>query len=163
VVDLRTRQNKQGKRMAFLTLDDQGGRVEVAVFSEVFEQYREWLSREGVLVAEGALALDDFSQQPRLTAEWLGGLDEARERFAKSLLLSWNGAQSVDGATAVDELRGLLSPYRGGRCPVRVEFCNGTGRAQLRLGETWQVRPAESLLQELGKRFGVDAARLVYE
>ena len=163
VVDLRTRQNKQGKRMAFLTLDDQGGRVEVAVFSEAFEQYRDWLSREGVLVAEGALALDEFSQKPRLSADWLGGLDEARERFAKSLLLRWNGAQSVDGAAAVDELRGLLSSYRGGRCPVRVEFCNGTGRAQLRLGEGWQVRPAESLLQELGRRFGSEAARLVYE
>jgi hypothetical protein len=46
---------------------------------------------------------------------------------------------------------------------VRIEFYNGTGRAQLRLGDAWQVRPAESLLQELGKRFGAEAAGLAYE
>jgi DNA polymerase-3 subunit alpha len=163
-VEMRTRQNKQGKRMAFITLDDRGGRVEVAVFAEVFERFREWVSREGVLVVEGALAMDDFSQQPRLTAEWLGGLDEARERFARALLLRWTDERHKEGgAGAVAELRDLISAYRGGRCPVRVEFGNGAGRTKLRLGEAWQIRPAETLLQELGRRFGADAARLVYE
>ena len=40
-------QNKNGKRMGFATLDDRTGRLEVAVFSEAFDQFREYLDLIG--------------------------------------------------------------------------------------------------------------------
>ncbi|UCE77950.1 MAG: DNA polymerase III subunit alpha, partial [Gammaproteobacteria bacterium] len=40
VVELRTRNTQSGARMAFVTLDDRSARMEIRVFSRVFEQYR---------------------------------------------------------------------------------------------------------------------------
>ena len=40
VVSLRTRNANQGGQIAFVTLDDGGGRMELRIFPEVYEQHR---------------------------------------------------------------------------------------------------------------------------
>ncbi len=53
VVEVRTRQTKQGKMMGFATIDDRTGRLEIAAFSDTYEKYRSIFSRDSLLVAEG--------------------------------------------------------------------------------------------------------------
>ncbi|BBL70664.1 DNA polymerase III subunit alpha [Methylogaea oryzae] len=160
VVDLRSRQNKQGKRMAFATLDDRTGRVEVAVFAEVYDKYHSFLGRDCLVVAEGSLGLDDFTNQPRLSAERVYSIDEARERHAKQLLIRW--PQGEEGLGLVRELQDLVFPYQGGRCPLWVEYQAAGAKAMLRLGEQWRVRPVDELLNRLVKRFGEERVSLNY-
>jgi DNA polymerase-3 subunit alpha len=161
VVDLRSRQNKQGKRMAFAVLDDRTGRLEVAVFAEVFEKYRDYLGHDSLIVAEGALSLDDFTNQPRLTAERLYSIDEARERHAKQLLIRWPEGLNGEGPNLVRELQSLVAPFQGGRCPVWVEYQAPSAKATLRLGDAWRVRPGDALLERLAKRFGKERVDLL--
>jgi len=40
VVEVRTRQTKNGKTMGFATIDDRTGRLEIAAFGDVYEKYR---------------------------------------------------------------------------------------------------------------------------
>ena len=159
VVELRTRQSKNGKRMGFLTLDDRTGRIEVAVFQETFERYRDYLVKDQLLVVEGALGWDDFQGQPRLSADQLMWIPEARSRFAKRLQLCWKKAP-IDWVTT---LKDTLDPYRGGGCPVFIE-CHAEGaRALLQLGESWQVTPKEALLSALTDRFQGAEVRLRFD
>jgi DNA polymerase III subunit alpha len=88
VVDLRTRVTQSGARMAFLTLDDRSARMEVRVFTKVFEQYRALLARDRVLVVQGGLGMDDYSGEMRMTVEQVYDIDQAREQFAKCLVLN---------------------------------------------------------------------------
>ncbi|WP_254899463.1 helix-hairpin-helix domain-containing protein [Methylomagnum ishizawai] len=160
VVELRTKQNKSGKRMGFATLDDRTGRLEVAVFSEAFEKYRDYLEKDSLLVAVGNLGFDDFAGQLRLSAERLLRIEEARAEFAKRLTIAWPGPET---ALAVDELRELLAPHRGGACPVLVEYRGRSAQGLIQLGQAWRVVPGAELLARLEKRIGAERVKLLYQ
>ncbi|MEK7758840.1 MAG: OB-fold nucleic acid binding domain-containing protein, partial [Pseudomonadota bacterium] len=53
VVGMRAMQTRRGDRMAFVTLDDRTGRLELAVFSELYERHRDLLAKDTLLVVEG--------------------------------------------------------------------------------------------------------------
>ncbi|MFO1417392.1 MAG: DNA polymerase III subunit alpha [Methylotetracoccus sp.] len=165
IVDLRMRQSKSGKRMAFVTLDDRTGRLEVAVYPEAFEQYCECLGKDALIVVEGALAVDEFSGQQRLTAERIDSIESARSRFARHLLIDWpvGGADPREPeAGMLQELQGLLKPFQGGGCRILIDYrAPGVG-THLQLGDAWRVHPGDDLLQRLRKRLGAQHVRVVY-
>ena len=166
IVDLRARQSKSGKRMAFVTLDDRTGRLEVAVYAEAYEQYREALTKDGLVVVEGALALDDFTGQARLTAERIDSIEAARARFAKKLVIEWPAGAvrpRSSEANSLEELRALLKPFRGGSCPIVIDYRGAGAATRLQLGEVWRVHPGEDLLQRLRKQLGPESFRVVYQ
>ncbi|BCX82637.1 DNA polymerase III subunit alpha [Methylomarinovum caldicuralii] len=160
VAEIRTRQNKQGKRMAFLTLEDGQGRLEAAVFSEVLEGCQELLAKDAILVVKGELGRDDYSGQLRLVAEQLWTVADARAHFAKGLWLRW--PEDADPREQVARLAAVLEKHKGGRCPLFIDYANAEARACLRLGQAWQVNPSDALLQELRRFWGAEAVALRY-
>ncbi|MGY6276859.1 DNA polymerase III subunit alpha [Methylomonas sp. MgM2] len=163
VVELRTRQTKQGKTMGFATLDDRTGRLEVAAFSNVFEKYRNLLAKDAILVAEGSLAIDDFSNSLRMTAEKLYSMEEAREMYARSITLNWNVAQCPAHNTFADELKAILKPYVGGQCPIVIEYVTANDKAILQLGDDWRVQPSDELLIRLRRLSAAEAVEVRYQ
>ncbi len=163
VAELRTRHDKQGRKMVFLTLEDGGARLEVALFAEVATGAEELLTRDAVLVVQGEIGQDDFSGNLRLVADRVWNLAQAREHFAKGLWIRWDGADREDVRDQVTGLAELLRPHRGGRCPVFVDYRNGQARTCLRLGNDWRVRPEDELLHRLFRRFGPDRVALRYD
>ncbi|MGR9106315.1 MAG: DNA polymerase III subunit alpha [Gammaproteobacteria bacterium] len=166
VVELRTRDSKRGKKMAFLTLDDRTGRIEVAVFSEAYDSFREVLSKDAILVAEGPLSIDDFSGAPRLTVANLWSLEQAREAFARNLQIRWHPEDASSGkkkdANFLDHLKQTISPFRGGNCPICIEYVSEQAKTRVLLGDPWKVRPAEELLNRLEHRLGQGCVQLNY-
>ncbi len=166
IMDFRTRESKHGKKMAFATLDDRSGRIEIAVFSEVYANGRELLSKDVILVAEGTLNIDDFSGSPRLTVESLYSLEQAREAFASNLLIQWR----CDGITPpgpmdtnfVNDLMRVINPFRGGKCPVCIEYYTDEAKTRIQFGDPWKVRPTDELLNRLQDRLGQNCVRLNY-
>ena len=53
VVGLRTMNTRRGERMAFVTLDDQTARLELAVFSDLYSQHRDLIRKDNLLVVNG--------------------------------------------------------------------------------------------------------------
>ena len=145
--------------MAFMTLDDRTGRIEVALFSEAYERFREYVVKDQLVVVEGALSWDDFAGQLRLSADNLMRIGEARARFAKRLQILWNGAHLA----GVKKLQDILEPYRGGECPVFIERHLDSARALIQLGETWRVLPKEALLTALSEHYGEASVRLRFD
>jgi DNA polymerase-3 subunit alpha len=159
IVELRMKQNKNGKRMAFLTLDDRTGRIEVALFSEAYERLREYIVKDQLVVVEGALSWDDFAGQLRLSADNLMRIGEARARFAKRLQIRWTEAAPA----WVNTLKDTLEPYRGGECPIFIERHLDSARAVVQLGEPWRVLPKEALLTRLSEQYGEESVRLRFD
>ncbi len=166
VVEMRTKQNKNGKRMGFVTLDDRTGRLEVAVFSEVYEQFRECIVKDALLVVEGGLGMDDFAGLMRLTAEKLFTIEQARARFAKHLLVEWSSPsvkESKANSSIADELAELIKPFQGGNCPIMIDYRGQGAKSLLQLGENWRVHPGEELLNRLRKHIGTDRVIVQYQ
>ena len=162
VVDVRTRQGNRGGRMAFVTLDDRSARLEVRVFSEVYEQHRHLLVNDQVLVVQGSLSHDDFSDSVRVTANSLLDMDTARSEYARRLILDLDASRFGHDKALVNELAGMLGQYRQGQCPVWISYSCPGARARLSLADEWRIKPAEPLLQRLRSLVGEDKVMLEY-
>ena len=162
IVEMRTRQSKSGKTMGFATLDDRTGRLEVAAFSGVYDKYRDLLSKDAILVAEGGLSMDEYTNGLRMTAEKLYSMDQAREMFARSIALNWQSQNWPKQKSFVDELSALLKPFVGGTCPVIINFSGAIAKASLQLGDDWRVYPKDELLIKLRRFLQADNVELKY-
>ena len=161
VVDFRTRNTQSGARIAFITLDDRTARMEIRVFSRVFEQYRALLANDKVLVVQGTLAFDDFSGSMRLNANKILEIDQAREVYARRLVVDVGARKAGNGF--LRSLGDVLSPFCEGSCPVGIQYHGGTAQAHITLGEEWRVHPTDELLHRLRELAGESQVRVVYK
>ncbi len=160
IVDQRVIRTKRGAPIAFVTLDDRSGRIEVSVFAELLEASREKLTRDALVVMEGEVGVDDYSGATRVRASAVYSLTEARLRFADAVDIRLS-AERV-GPDFAEQLRRILTPYRGQGCPVAVCYARCDAEARLKLGEEWRVEPCDDLLHRLKEDLGVDDVRLRY-
>ncbi len=152
VIEIRVRNGRRGK-MAFVTLDDRSGRIEVSFFGEEYEKYADLLTKDRILVVDGSLAWDDYSGQFRLRCRELYDIEHARSRYARFLELRVDRSRLAGNGGAV-EISRLLMPYRDGRCPVVLNYINGKARAEIRLAQEWAVTPTDECLKRLEQWVG---------
>ena len=160
VVAIRTMNTRRGDKMAFVTLDDRTGRVELAVFSEPYLHYRDLLAKDRLVVVEGEVSIDEYTGGVKMSARKIYDIDHAREAFAKRLVLKVDEKRAANGF--VNELARVLSPYREGHCPVLVDYQRADATAQIHLGREWRVRPTDELIRRLDELAGKDQVHVEY-
>jgi DNA polymerase-3 subunit alpha len=152
---------RRGGRNSFV-LDDRSGRMEVTLFDDVYERYRGVVARDAILVVEGTLRWDDFIEDWRLAAKHILDLGQAREQYARRLVLSWPGGRNGDSRQLITAIEEALAPSRGGRCSVAVEYVRDGATATLQFGEEWTVRPSRELVERLVQIVGQGGVELRY-
>jgi DNA polymerase-3 subunit alpha len=152
---------KRGNRNSFV-LDDRSGRIEVTLFEDVYQQYRALIARDAILVVEGSLRFDDFVDDWRIAAKRIIDIAQAREQYARRLVLRWPRGTNGDGSALIGAIEQVLRPARGGRCAVAIRYSVEAASANVLLGEEWSVRPSQELIERLGQLVGRDGVELVY-
>jgi len=160
VVALRVMKTKRGDNMAFITLDDRTGRIEIAIFSDTYDEHREKLLKDAMLVVEGQISHDDFSGGLKMRADNIVDLNQARMQSVQGISIRMNSATLQP--RYADELKGILQPCVGGHCTVAIEYQNTALEAQLTLGERWNVMPNDELVVHLKGLYGNDNVALVH-
>jgi DNA polymerase-3 subunit alpha len=155
VLEIRRRPNR-----VTLILDDRSARLEVSLYEETFQQYRDIIVKDAILIVEGTLRFDDFIEAWRLQAKTLMDIDRARERFARRLWLRWPG--ELDAPHGMSRFEELLRPYLKGPCGVSVAISRPGYSGRLNLADAWSVRPTRELLDRLSALVGRDGWYLVY-
>ncbi|SEK98849.1 DNA polymerase III subunit alpha [Nitrosovibrio tenuis] len=172
---IRTQITRRG-RMGVVVLDDGSARIEMVVYSELFESARGWLKEDQLLIAEvrvnTRMGDDEYGGAMRISAEQLYTLDSARSHFAKCMEIHCNGMANAA------RLKELLGPYRShnsasnsngnkypgnnGLCPVRVIYRNQSAVCKIELGEAWRVSLQENLMQLLTAHFEAENIKVIY-
>ena len=160
VVAMRVMKTKRGDTMAFVSLDDRTARLEVAIFADTYNEHREKLVKDALLVVEGQVSNDDFSGGIKMRADSITDMATARQNRLREIRLSLQAEQlPLDYA---QQLNTLLQGYKGGQCPVIINYSRGSVSARLMLDEAWYVTPDDDLLQELRSHYGNDTVELEY-
>jgi DNA polymerase-3 subunit alpha len=160
IVAMRTMNTKRGDRMAFITLDDRTGRVELAVFAEPFQQYRDMLAKDRLVVVEGDVSIDDYTGGVKMSAQKIYDISRAREAFASRLLVTVDHEKAGNGF--VNTLANVLTPFKEGHCPVYLHYLGSTAKANIRLGDHWCVHPTDELIHRLNELAGESNVRVEY-
>ncbi len=160
VVGMRIMNTRRGDRMAFITLDDRTGRLELAVFSELFNRYRELLAKDSLLVVEGHVSVDEYTGGFKMNAERIYNMEQARAALAERLVIRVGPAQAANGF--MHELKDALTPVKQGSCPVVIHYQRDDAEVEIALGQEWRVHPTNKLLERLGAIAGDDSVRCDY-
>src|SRR5690625_1004059 len=158
----RIRNTRRG-RMYYGTLEDGTAQVEVAVFNEVFEQHRDLLKEDELVIIRGKVSIDDYSGGLRVTADDIYDLQRAREEHASWLRIYLPVEQQES-----EVLRRVLNPFRGEPennrpgVPVELNLVNTDYSCAVRLGQEWNVRLADALLNQLHRWVGSEQIEIQY-
>jgi len=155
VLEIRRRPNR-----VTLILDDRSARLEVSLYEEVFQQHRDIIIKDSILIIDGTLRFDDFIEAWRLQAKSLMDIDRARERFARRLWLRWPA--EFDGPQGMTRFEQVLKPYLRGPCGVSVAINRADYSGKVNLPDAWSVRASRDLLDKLTHIVGREGWYLVY-
>jgi DNA polymerase-3 subunit alpha len=150
---------KRGNRVS-VVLDDDSARMEVNLFSEAFQEFRELLVKDEIVVVSGPLRYDDFRGGWTVNVKNVLHIDRVIESRAKGIVLSI--APNGHGEQLLVKLHDVLLPYREGGCDVAVQYVGDTAAARLNLGPEWTVRPSRELRDKLTELLGTNNVRLLY-
>jgi DNA polymerase III subunit alpha len=155
VLEIRRRPNR-----VTLILDDRSARLEVSLYEEVFQQHRDIIVKDAILIIDGTLRFDDFIEAWRLQGKSLMDIDRARERFARRLWLRWPA--EFDEPQGMNRFEQLLKPYLRGPCGISVAINRPGYCGKVNLPDAWCVRPTRELLDRLSALVGREGWYLVY-
>ncbi|MEM7257273.1 MAG: DNA polymerase III subunit alpha [Pseudomonadota bacterium] len=156
VTDIRVRATNRGSKILTATLDDKSARIDVMVSGELLEASGSIMQVDTIVVIEGGLGIDSFSGGHTIRARHIYNLQEARERFARLLLVKWGGG-------SLQQIQEALACHRGGgRLPVYIDYSNAAASARIRLGDEWQIAPSPQLLETLSQTEGVSEVDVLY-
>jgi len=155
---VRPRMTRRG-RMLYALLDDGTAQVEIAIFNELYEQYRQRLKEDRLLVVHGRVSHDEYSGGLRISADDLYDLQRIRESRAQSLRLQ------LSEAADPRRLHDLLEPWRaqaGEGVPVEIRLRRPAFSCVLQLGEDWRVRMDDELIAGARRWLSPDNVQVNY-
>ncbi|HZE10059.1 MAG TPA: OB-fold nucleic acid binding domain-containing protein, partial [Burkholderiales bacterium] len=168
VESIRFQRTQQG-RMVIVNLSDGTATLELTVYNEVFDQYRDLVKEDVIIVVEAkvrsvrrSVGEEGEAVFTRINAERIYDLAGARSRFARAVRLSMNGQASSAGAASSAKLKTLLEPYRNGHCSVEVRYRNGGASVEMQLGDNWRVNLDDALMQSLNEWLKPENVEVVY-
>jgi DNA polymerase-3 subunit alpha len=158
IMSLQTKLTTKGK-MAFVQLDDGKARVEITVYSELYESARDRLKEDNLLLVLGKVSLDNYSGRLKIVADALMDLDEARTRFAERLRVT------LRRHLPANWLQTILTPFLatpGSGCPVTVFYRSHDVDCEIQLGAAWCVRLTEALIADLRDQLRPENVEIFY-
>ncbi|MFO1282068.1 MAG: DNA polymerase III subunit alpha [Burkholderiales bacterium] len=159
VTAMRVQTGRRGK-VAFVTLDDGRGSVEITVYSEVLDGARALLREDALVVVEvkvlQRMSEDGESQGMRILGEQVFDLAGARRKWGRQIKVSCNGNASAD------RLADILAPFRSDGLRVVVHYENARIAGDVELPDAWRVTPDDALIARLGEWLEPRNVQVVY-
>ncbi len=160
IVALRVIITKRGDKMAFVSLDDGYSRIEVSVFSDLYEQAKELLLKDNILIVQGDLEEDAAQENYQMVALSICDVDMLRLDSLVAIKLRISAQQPM--GFEINKLRSLLLPHRGGDTSVELQYAKNEGiSGTIQLGEDWKVSLSQELIDRLRALLG--ATSIIWE
>ncbi len=144
--------DKKGHQMAFVTVEDLTGPVEVIIFASVFERCASNLQLDAIVAVSGRVNYKDEDQDPKVLADSVEPLAQAR---AEAVYIDIPA--ELENAEVLERVKAILGISPGGS-PVYLRFlsCNQTVLADK---ECW-VKPDPDTLAMLAEVVGANRVRV---
>ena len=149
ISEMSVKLTKKNQNMAFITLEDLRGTVEVVVFPRQYATYQSLLREDAKVFIKGTTQISE--EESKVICNQIISFEDSRQEL-------W--VQFADKEAFFkeeDALKGILTSYPG-KNPV-VIYCK-TERAVNRLRRDYMVSGDENLLFDLKKRYGKENIRV---
>ena len=159
-MQFNVRQGRRG-RFAFATLDDGSAKIEVSIWADVFEKYRNLLKKGHVLIVEGMIDKDDYSDSVKykMIAERILTFDQARYEYIKNIKIEIED-NIHDTQSIINSLKEIANSNEG--TSILISYKGNSAKADIALPSNFSIKLDDSSIKSLVKRFGADNVEFVY-
>ncbi len=148
ISNLQIKKTKNGTYMALFSLIDRSGILEVVVFPGVYEEFREKISEDGVVVASGYIEEDVETESVKLVAKELLLPEEVPKNGNGYFTLVINEKDTKNGK--LERLKELLDSHLSSEgLQVMFEVLGKDFRAVLNAPPDYRVVPSPGLINTL--------------
>ena len=151
IVDKTIKYTRTNQTMAFLTLEDLLGTVEVVVFPRDYEKNKNQLVEEEKVFITGRVSVEE-DKPSKLICEKIKNFKELNREL-------W--IQFPDMNTYQENERTLYNILRESDGKDRVVIYVRSPKAIKRLSENWTVQADENLIQKLSDKFGAENIKTI--
>jgi DNA polymerase-3 subunit alpha len=164
---------KSGEKMAFATLDDLEGQVEMLIFNSAYSSNEEQVAADRRVIVRGRVdhkergetklvvqSIEPFEPTPEEIAaagappEEVGARRLRPVREPETFVVRVDARRCDDGL--IGDLKSLLEHFPG-ESEVQLEMATSTGPRRLRFGPGYRVTPTRQLRSELDDLLGPGA------
>jgi DNA polymerase-3 subunit alpha len=155
VNSLKETTTKKGDRMAFLTLEDLNGVVEVIVFSDLYKKSALALKGDDPLFIKGRI--DAGEESVKIIASEVLSLDQAMSQLTTTVHLHLRSDRLEKEDLAA--IREIFQDCRGSCSAYLHLLLPGNGEAVISLGDEWKVNSTDRLVSRLRDLLGYEAVQ----
>ncbi len=153
VIATKVIKTKKGDLMAFVTLEDMHGSVEIIVFSNLYAVAEPMLFEDNAILVQGRLQKDE--QSIRVIAEDIIPIDKAEEAWTASIHLHLDVSRT-DRETLLN-LQDILLRYPGS-CRTFLHLRDSQGAdTVISVSEQIKLQPGPHLTRDVNRFLGYDA------
>ncbi|MFZ5799405.1 MAG: DNA polymerase III subunit alpha, partial [Thermodesulfobacteriota bacterium] len=146
----REHKSKKGDRMAFATLEDMTGSVELVVFPNAFAECGHLLGREEPVVVLGRVQLEE--RGPKITVESIEPLHAALIKYTQDVIIRIRAQQT--SRQHLEQLKEMLYQHHG-TCPVRLTLhFDGRGEVDVEILKDLKIRPSSEFFRQVEETLG---------
>ncbi len=147
---VKTHITKKGERMAFVTLEDIEGSIDLVVFPRIFREHVKDIVEDRILIVKGKYTCDE--EKESILVEEIYEITEAIESLAEFLVIKLN----MIGFTQerLNKLKNIINRYKG-EIPVCLEIDNPTKyKIKMKVGKNFAVKPSLALFKQIEDLLG---------
>ena len=148
--EVKTHMDRKNRAMAFFRLEDFTGGIEGIAFADPYDSFRALLQPDSLVVISGKINIREGAD-PKLIVNEVFSLDEARKKFTRNLVLSFE--MDRIGEPILDDVKAVLQANKGD-VPLYLNIkTNGNGGYMLR-SRSIKIQPSLALVEELREKVG---------
>ena len=149
ISETRSHTDRNGRPMAFGTIEDLDGAVDLVVFPDTFERVKAVFVTDAMVVIQGRLSGRNGRQSLRV--EKVLSMEHAREALADALNVKL--PEEMLNPEPMEQLKAMLEGHRGG-CTLYLHLELGDGKTEVIRSRALTVAPSDALISEIGAFLG---------
>ena len=161
IVDSRTQRVGSDRFINILSIDDSSGSIEVIIYPDVYDKYKEMLKENEILFVTGNISIDEYNGSLSIKASSVVDIDFARQNYSKKIELLITSDKTND--ETIGKLMSILEPHKNGKCPLIIKCISKQHVVPLSLDEQWHINPTSVLINNLTKLLGSENIIVKYQ
>ena len=155
---IRIRTTSTKDKLAQINLGDGTDNLDVIANNSLLN---ESINRDDIVIIEGTLRIDDYTNRLSFRAKSINTLENARILLATGV--KFKVVNEKDLSILIDKLESLFSDgYKTARCIVRIDYMAAGITKSLVLGENYKILPTNDILDKQKKLDCVEGLELIY-
>ncbi|MCD6353696.1 MAG: DNA polymerase III subunit alpha [Proteobacteria bacterium] len=146
-VKVKETPTRKGERMAFVTLEDLKGSIELIVFSDLYKKVAVTLQNEQPVMLKGKVSVDERIQKAKIQAEQIVPLSEASKILTKSIHFNLDVSQV--SKIQLEKFKNILKNHPGNCAGFLHMIIPDRSETIISLPAEFRLNPSEGLVQEV--------------